>query len=101
MNETQRKDPMTFTIDADNIIAMLASQETDLREVGTDTFSSPHQLNALAAKSPGPRLVEIRNKLPGVAPVERFTSRWDQQQPRRFVLRNEASKMARHRCDVS
>jgi Protein of unknown function (DUF3489) len=62
---------MTFTIDADDIIATLASQETDLRKVGTHTVTNPHQLNA-PAKSPGPRLVKSRNKRP---PVERSASR--------------------------
>ena len=67
---------MTFTIDVDNNITVLASsQQIEERQEGTETFSSPHQLAALAAKWPGSRLVEIWNGLPGVEPVERFTSR--------------------------
>src|SRR5713226_3398878 len=67
---------MTFTIDVDNNITVLASsQPIEERQEGTETFSSPHQLAALAAQWPGSRLVEIWNGLPGVEPVERFTSR--------------------------
>src|SRR6267154_5515409 len=67
---------MTFTIDVDNNITVLASsQRIEERQEGTETFSSPHQLAALAAQWPGSRLVEIWNSLPGVEPVERFTSR--------------------------
>src|SRR5438045_9536497 len=67
---------MTFTIDVDNnITASASSQQIEERQEGTETFSSPHQLAALAAQWPGSRLVEIWNGLPGVEPVERFTSR--------------------------
>jgi hypothetical protein len=67
---------MAFTIDVDNNITILASsQQTEEREEGSETFSSPHELTALAAKWSGSRLVEIWNSLPGVEPVERFTSR--------------------------
>ena len=67
---------MTFTIDVDNNITILASsQQTEEREEGSETFSSPYELTTLAAKWSGSRLVEIWNSLPGVEPVERFTSR--------------------------
>src|SRR5260370_16653789 len=67
---------MTFTIDVDNNITVLASSaKTEERQEGTETFSSPQELAALAAKWPGSRLVETWNSLPGVEPVERFTSR--------------------------
>src|SRR5438270_353460 len=67
---------MTFTIDVDNNITVLASsQQIEERQEGIETFSSPHQLAALAAKWPGSCLVEIWNGLPGVEPVERFTRR--------------------------
>src|SRR5579859_3488840 len=76
MGETRRKEPMTFTIDVDDNITILASsQPSEKHEEGTETFSSQHELYALAAKWPGTRLVEIWNSLPGVEPVERFTSR--------------------------
>src|SRR6266851_4460021 len=66
----------TFTIDVDNNIAVLASsQQIEERKEGTETFSGPQELAALAIKWPGSRLVEIWNSLPGVEPVERFTSR--------------------------
>src|SRR5258707_1645327 len=67
---------MTFTIDVDNNITVLAfSQQIEERKDGIATFSTPHDLAALAAKWPGSRLVEIWNSLPSVEPVERFTSR--------------------------
>src|SRR5436305_13500877 len=66
---------MTFTIDVENNISVLASSEKIPKQEGTETFSSPQELAALAAKWPGARLVEIWNSLPGVEPVERFTSR--------------------------
>src|SRR5205823_1154649 len=76
---------MTFTIDVDNNITVLASsQQIEERPEGTETFSSPHQLAAVAAKWPGSRLVEIWNGLPGVEPVERFTS-WQTHSVRGFV----------------
>ena len=108
---------MTFTIDADNNITVLASsQQTEEREKGTETFSNPQELAALAAKWPGARLVEIWNSLPGVEAVERFTSRqvaatriWKaiqhlqptvgarrrQAAPKKGSARNKASRRAR------
>ena len=65
---------MTFTIDVANNISVLASSEKIEKQEGTETFSSPDELAALAAKWPGSRLVETWNSLPGVEPVERFTS---------------------------
>jgi len=65
-----------FTIDADNNITIFASlREVEGNGAGTETFSTPQELEALAAKWPGSRLVEIWNSLPGVEPVQRFTSR--------------------------
>src|SRR5713226_2742385 len=67
---------MTFTIDVDNNITVLASShQIEERKEGTETFSGPQELAALAINWPGSRLVEIWNSLPGVEPVERFTSR--------------------------
>src|SRR5713226_9967030 len=67
---------MTFTIDVANKITVLDSpQKIEERQEGTETFSSSDELAALAAKWPGARLVEIWNSLPGVEPIERFTSR--------------------------
>jgi hypothetical protein len=72
-----RKDNMTaFTIDAENNITVFASlKEIQGSEEGTETFTNQEGLAALADKWPGGRLVEIWNSLPGVQPVERFTSR--------------------------
>src|SRR2546423_1385003 len=67
---------MTFTIDVDNNITVLDSTEKiEERQEGTEIFSSSQELDALAGKWPGSGLVEIWNSLPGVEPVERFTSR--------------------------
>jgi hypothetical protein len=66
----------TFTIDGNNNITVLASSEgIEESGEGTETFSSSQELATLAATWPGSRLVEIWNSLPGVEPVERFTSR--------------------------
>src|SRR6267378_2720625 len=72
---TEERNFMTFTVDVENNISVLASSEKIPEQEGTEAFSSPHELGALAAKWPGARLVEIWNSLPGVEPVERFTSR--------------------------
>ena len=65
-----------FTIDAENNITVFASlKEIQGSEEGTETFTNQEELAALADKWPGGRLVEVWNSLPGVQPVERFTSR--------------------------
>jgi hypothetical protein len=67
---------VTFTIDKNNDITVLdSSQQTEESGEGIEAFNSSQELAALAAKWPGARLVEIWNSLPGVEPVERFTSR--------------------------
>ena len=66
----------TFTIDSQNdITAWSSPQQNAEKEEGTEAFSSLQELAVLAAAWPGARLVEIWNSLPGVRPVERFTSR--------------------------
>jgi hypothetical protein len=66
----------TFTIDTENNITVFASlKDMEGQGEGSETFSSFEELAALATKWPGVRLVEIWNSLPGVEPVERFTSR--------------------------
>ena len=76
IDEPEARSFMTFAIDVDNNITVLASSEKiDDRKEGTETFSSPNELAALTGKWPGSRLVEIWNSLPGMEPVERFTSR--------------------------
>jgi hypothetical protein len=65
-----------FTIDSENNITVFASlKEIQESEEGTQTFTNQEELAALADKWPGGRLVEVWNSLPGVQPVERFTSR--------------------------
>ena len=66
----------TFTIDTENnITAFTSLKEAEGSGAGAETFRSPEELAALANIWPGARLVEIWNSLPGVEPVERFTSR--------------------------
>jgi Protein of unknown function (DUF3489) len=72
-----RKDIMpAFTIDAENNITVFPSlTEIEASGAETETFTNLEELTALANKWPGARLVEIWNTLPGVEPIERFTSR--------------------------
>ena len=66
----------TFTIDTENNVTVFASpKQIEGDGEGTEIFSSAEELAALATKWPGARLVEIWNSLPGVEPLERFTSR--------------------------
>ena len=75
MSENSERNLMTaFTIDNENNITVGTSQQNNSEEA-TETFSNPQDLDRLAAKWPGARLVEIWNSLPGVEPVQRFTSR--------------------------
>jgi hypothetical protein len=66
-----------FTISADNNITAYGSRaELPSQPEGElPAFASPEELASLAANWPGLRLVEIWNRLPGVRPVTRFTSR--------------------------
>jgi Protein of unknown function (DUF3489) len=65
-----------FTIDAENNITIFGSlKEIQGSEEGTETFTNQEEFAALADKWAAGRLVEIWNSLPGVQPVERFTSR--------------------------
>jgi hypothetical protein len=65
-----------FTIDSENNITVFASlKEIQGSEEGTETFTNQEELVALADKWPRGRMVEVWNSLPGVQPVERFTSR--------------------------
>jgi hypothetical protein len=64
-----------YTIDTENNITVFATLKEIEASGGTETFTSPEELSALAAHWPGVRLVEIWNGLPGVEPVQRFTSR--------------------------
>jgi hypothetical protein len=66
----------TFTIDPENNVTVFGSlQEIPENGEGTEIFNSIEELNELATKWPGSRLLEIWNSLPGVEPVQRFTSR--------------------------
>ena len=64
-----------FKIDTENNITAFGSAE-HIEDSGgeTEMFASRQELAALAEKWPATRLVEIWNSLPGIEPVERFTS---------------------------
>jgi hypothetical protein len=65
-----------FTIDTEDNITVFASlREKEQSEGEAESFSSQKNLSTLAAKWPSTRLVEIWNGLPGVKPVQKFTSR--------------------------
>src|SRR5712671_5701219 len=71
------EEPMTrFKIDTENNITAFGSSE-HIEDSGgeMEIFASRQELAALAEKWPATRLVEIWNSLPGIEPVERFTSR--------------------------
>jgi len=65
----------TFTIDVDNNITALGSDEHAKDNPEAQRFGSAQELASLAEKWPATRLVEIWNSLPGQKPVKRFTSR--------------------------
>ena len=62
----------TYTIDKENRITALGSQQADLEG---EVFASQHELADLAAKWPANRLVEVWNGIPGITPVKKFTDR--------------------------
>jgi hypothetical protein len=62
-----------FTIDAENHITVHASRNA-ARDTGAGVFSTEEQFADLIGPNPK-RLVEIRNSLPGVRPVTKFTNR--------------------------
>jgi hypothetical protein len=65
-----------FTIDSENNITVFASlKEIQGSEAGTETFINQEKFAALSDKWAGGRLVEVWNNLPGIQPVDRFTSR--------------------------
>jgi len=72
----QGEEPMTrFKIDTENNITAFGSSE-QIEDSGgeTEIFASRQELATLAKTWPATRLVEIWNSLPGIEPVERFTS---------------------------
>jgi len=63
-----------FTIDSENNIAAHGSQsEITVKEAAQ--FTTEKELWQLAAAWAGSRLVDIWNRIPGLTPVKRFTSR--------------------------
>src|SRR5437763_2730863 len=64
-----------FTIDQDNNITAFASGKKADSNPETERFRSAKELDKLARKWPGSRVIEIWNSLPGVSSVRKFTSR--------------------------
>jgi hypothetical protein len=66
----------TFIIDKHNNITVFASLKDVTNDGGgVEIFTTAEELAGLAVEWPGARLVEIWNSLPGVEPVQRFTSK--------------------------
>ena len=63
-----------FTIDSENNIAAHGSA-SEITDKGSEQFTSEKELAHLAADWPSSRLVDIWNRMPGLTPVKRFTSR--------------------------
>src|SRR3981081_4154476 len=57
-----------YTIDAENSITALGSQQADFEG---EIFASQQELTDLAAKWPANRLVEVWNGIPGLTPVKK------------------------------
>jgi hypothetical protein len=62
----------TFSIDAENSITALGSQQADFEG---EIFASQQELADLAATWPANRLIEVWNGIPGLTPVKKFTDR--------------------------
>jgi hypothetical protein len=62
----------TYTIDKENSITALGSQQADFEG---EIFASQQELADLAPKWPANRLVEVWNGIPGLTPVKKFTDR--------------------------
>ena len=63
-----------FTIDSENHIAAHGSA-SEITDKACEPFTSEKELAQLVADWPGSRLVDIWNRIPGLAPVKRFTNR--------------------------
>ena len=62
----------TYTIDSENSITALGSQQADFEG---EIFASQQELADLATTWPADRLVEVWNGIPGLTPVKKFTNR--------------------------
>jgi hypothetical protein len=62
----------TFSIDAENSITALGSQQADFEG---EIFANQQELADLADTWPANRLIEVWNSIPGLTRVKKFTSR--------------------------
>src|SRR6266404_5604873 len=69
---TKESEMKTYTIDTENSITALGSQQADFEG---KIFASQQELADLAAKWPANRLIEVWNGIPGLTPVKKFTDR--------------------------
>ena len=69
---TKESEMTMYTIDAENSITALGSQQADFEG---EIFASQQELADLAAKWPANRLIEVWNGIPGLTPVKKFTDR--------------------------
>lgn len=65
----------TFSIDAENNIAVHTSAKQATAVENAECFHDEAHLTEIAAAWPASRLIEIWNSIPGVTPVKKFTNR--------------------------
>ena len=65
----------TYTINSENNVTAFASAKEAKSAPDAERFCSAKELAKLAEGWPATRLAEIWNALPGVVPVQKFTSR--------------------------
>jgi hypothetical protein len=68
----RRSKMTTYTIDAENSITALGSQQADFEG---EIFASQEELADLAANWPANRLIDVWNGIPGLTPIKKFTDR--------------------------
>src|SRR5882724_12704005 len=66
---------VTYTISSENNITAFATAKEAKSATDVERFATAKELAKLAEQWPAARLVDIWNALPGVVPINRFTSR--------------------------
>src|SRR5260370_304803 len=57
------------------VVSRSHGSAAEVTDKACEQFTSEKELAQLAADWPGPRLVDIWNRIPGLTPVKRFTNR--------------------------
>src|SRR3982751_922252 len=98
--EEQRR--MAFHVTEEGLIAEIMAENGEQQNVGTRVIASREEWDTIAGQWPLKRLVAIWNALPGVTPVEKFTSRqialeriWRAVEPREQGTTERQSKRER------